>query len=135
MCINNRKWQAQTGILAQVSQVRLGEVCMCTRNPNKRKTPHCFKSSGTTHIMIQHDFIEDLNPHPHCWQNLKSHELSVLYTQVICLVIHMGSVLQLLIQNRASINLEGGRSTIIFLQINKLYRKREEVETTKRHDN
>jgi len=47
----------------------------------------------------------------------------------------MGSVLQLLIQNRASINLEGGRSTIIFLQINKLYRKREEVETTKRHDN
>jgi hypothetical protein len=43
----------------------------------------------------------------------------------------MGSVLQLLISNSASMNLEGGRSTIIFLQINKVYTKREELKTTK----
>jgi hypothetical protein len=48
----------------------------------------------------------------------------------------MGSVLQLLISNSAIINLEGGRSTIIFLQMNKVYTEREEVKTTKtRHDN
>jgi hypothetical protein len=48
----------------------------------------------------------------------------------------MASVLLLLISNSASINMEGEISTIIFLQMNKVYTKREEVKTTKtRHVN
>lgn len=42
--------------------------------PLKMKAPQSFEMTGTSHPMAQCHIVEDLNPHPYCYENFRSHK-------------------------------------------------------------